>query len=109
VPQWSRDGTRIAFLGGDCDKPGVWTVPSDGGKPRLLARDAFVAHRVAWSLDGESIAFVRAAKPVGWGWSVRIFVAPTSGGKPRAVGPLVDDSPAEVFWLPTSASPVRTR
>lgn len=109
VPQWSRDGTRIAFLGGGCEKPGVWTVPSDGGKPTLVARDAFDAHTFAWSLDSKSIAFVRAARPLGWGWSVRIFVAPASGGKPRAIGPLVADSPAEVFWLPTSASPVPAR
>jgi Tol biopolymer transport system component len=109
VPQWSRDGTRVAFLGGSCEKPGIWTVPSDGGKPTLVARDAFVAHTFAWSLDSKSIAFVRAAKALGWGWSVRIFVAPASGGKPRAIGPLVADSPAEVFWLPSSVSPVPAR
>jgi len=109
LPQWSPDGTRIAFLGGACDDPALWTVPANGGEPTLVAPNAFGAHTVAWSPDGTQIAFVRRAKPLGPGWSVRIVVAPANGGAPRPIGPLVADSPAAVFWLPTSAAPGPSR
>jgi len=104
VPHWSPDGERIAFLRGDCDNSDIWTVQVDGGSPTFVARDIFELS-FAWSLDSKSIAFKRAAAPHGWGFSIQFFVVPATGGKPRPIGPIVSDSPAEVFWLPSSAAP----
>jgi dipeptidyl aminopeptidase/acylaminoacyl peptidase len=62
-PQWSPDGTHIAFVaargagtGDDAPKPQLWLLPADGGEARQLTtlRDGVVAY--SWSTDGARIA-----------------------------------------------------
>ncbi len=64
-PQWSPDGTTIAFVaargsgtGDDAPKPQLWLLPADGGEASQLtrARDGIVAYK--WSPDGTRIAYL---------------------------------------------------
>lgn len=68
VPDWSPDGSRIAFSSGQFGSEGIWTMNADGSNQRQLtgcsstdpapcaAGDDF---GTAWSPDGSKIAFLR--------------------------------------------------
>lgn len=60
-PQWSPDGTRIAYTA-PAGRPGgrsVWAVPVDGGAPVELAPDHRGLDRTPrWAPDGERLAMV---------------------------------------------------
>ena len=64
-PQWSPDGTTIAFIsargaagGDDGPRPQIWLLPADGGEASQLtsARDGVSAY--SWSPDGTRIAYL---------------------------------------------------
>ena len=64
-PQWSPDGSMIAFVsargagtGEDAPKPQIWLLNADGGEGWALtsARDGVVAYD--WSPDSKRIAFI---------------------------------------------------
>lgn len=67
-PDWSPDGTSIAFVrvtlgtAGDGYDLHIMTMPADGGEPRALV-DAKVSGEVldepAWSPDGTRLAYIR--------------------------------------------------
>jgi len=69
-PKWSPDGSRIAFIGGEEEKNGIWLFELQSGVSRFVARvdqtDHFLGHSAeknfVWSPDGASIAFVAAEK-----------------------------------------------
>jgi Tol biopolymer transport system component len=69
-PDWSPDGTRIAFelMTGD-DVFEIWTVKADGTDPRrLLACEAAPCVQVglpSWAPDGKQVAFGRLVNPTG--------------------------------------------
>ena len=60
-PQWSPDGTSIAFLsdrGGEDAKTQVWLMPATGGKARRLTNFAEDIEDFVWSPDGKRLAFL---------------------------------------------------
>ena len=57
-PVWSPDAATIAFGAIREEGEGLFTVPSTGGEPRLLAPGLSVRGSPAWSPDGETIAVV---------------------------------------------------
>jgi dipeptidyl aminopeptidase/acylaminoacyl peptidase len=62
-PQWSPDGSNIAFLA-DRDKgTQVWVIPVDGGEADKLTSEENDVQSFQWSPDGKLIAFVTRDTP----------------------------------------------
>jgi TolB protein len=68
VPDWSPDGSRIAFSSGQFGSEGIWTMNADGSNQRQLTGCAPTDPApcengddfgTAWSPDGSKIAFLR--------------------------------------------------
>jgi Tol biopolymer transport system component len=82
VPEWSPDGTHIAFIRYEEVKPGykgfnIFTVPRDGGEGQRIsdAEDQVQYGSLAWSPDGEVIAF--------FGLDSTLRLIPAEGGRSR--------------------------
>lgn len=79
APQWSPDGSTIAFMSGMRGGLDVLGVSPEGGFPRLLVEDLSLvgtgspgSQKPKWSPDGEWIAYVssKSGAPEIWLWSV---------------------------------------
>ncbi len=76
VPQWSADGTQIAFTSTLRGEAELWTIPSQGGFPRRLTVGMggvrfLGSHNARWSPDGRWIAYVseKGGTAEIWLWS----------------------------------------
>lgn len=58
LPRWSPDGSQIAFLRDDGEKPQIFVMPATGGEARRLTNIEEGAGVPVWSPDGKQIAFV---------------------------------------------------
>ncbi|MFN2563491.1 MAG: hypothetical protein ABR499_00595, partial [Gemmatimonadaceae bacterium] len=77
--KWSPAGDLIAFLAkGDADSKNVWVISPAGGRPRLLTSASGIG--LAWTPDGQSLAFVDRNSP---GEPFSIFSIPLRGGQRR--------------------------
>lgn len=76
-PQWSPDGTALAFTGRRDGGTAIFLVDVESGGARLLADHATADHTPRWAPDGQTIAFVsrRGGREV-------ICVAPVDGAGP---------------------------
>ena len=92
-PQWSPDGTRIAFTNTSRQQRGVWVMNADGsGLTRLTAPDRpAVDHDIAWSPDGSALVFTRGTYTT-FGHLGDVYVVPVVGGEPKL---LISDSIAD--------------
>ncbi|HET9011473.1 MAG TPA: hypothetical protein VFN38_06630, partial [Gemmatimonadaceae bacterium] len=116
-PQWSPDGTMLAFTSNptpradDQSVTDVWVVPVSGGAARRLVTNAGSDHWPRWSPDGTQIAYVTSA-----GIDVRqlqLAVMPAAGGAPRMVAPSFLYQPGAPAWSGDGrtlyfSAPVRT-
>jgi Tol biopolymer transport system component len=57
-PDWSPNGTSIAFVRFDGFRDGLWVVNADGSDPRPLQTGFVSMNALAWSPDGREIAVV---------------------------------------------------
>jgi Tol biopolymer transport system component/tRNA A-37 threonylcarbamoyl transferase component Bud32 len=73
-PQWSPDGTRIAFQSGGA----IYVIPALGGVPKRLVEPSpeGSARTPSWSPDGMQIAYVQGRN---------IYVNSVDEGKPRKI------------------------
>jgi dipeptidyl aminopeptidase/acylaminoacyl peptidase len=102
-PQWSPDGSRIAFVSDrsgheydDSHNKDVWVISADGGPLTKISDHAFDDDMPRWSPDGKQILFagrtMRRQFP-------KLYVAPSTGGSASKL--IVDDLdliPNNLHW-----------
>jgi Tol biopolymer transport system component len=77
-PQFSPDGTRIAFYSRRSGNPEIWVCNADGSNPVQLTSLGVLTETPRWSPDGKMIAF--DSRPAGHS---EILILPSGGGEPR--------------------------
>jgi Tol biopolymer transport system component/serine/threonine protein kinase len=105
APQWSRDGSQIAFQSVDVGYDSAYeidVVASSGGPAhRFIAPAGKSVAMPAWSPDGVSIAYIRFNQHAGPPWE--LVVARADGSMPRSLITLeTDESLSTPSWSPDS-------
>ena len=103
-PQWSPDGSRIAFVsdrtGKELDESrnsDVWTIPAAGGSLTKISTSPERDASPVWSPDGRSIAFLSSEDEDA---PQQVFIAPSDGsGTPKVVAPPLDLIPGNLQWV----------
>ena len=105
-PQWSPDGTRIAFSAtpspraDDGFRSDVYVVDVASGATRKLVENEGPDGSPRWSPDGRFLTI--STRPLGRGaiGLSRLAIVPAEGGTPRLLAPAFDYSAGNVTWSP---------
>jgi len=88
-PQWSPEGTRLAFVSNRTGKEyednrnsDVWVISAEGGKLTKISDHDEADNQPRWSPDGKWIAFTGEVHDRD---HPKIFLAPATGGAPSVV------------------------
>jgi dipeptidyl aminopeptidase/acylaminoacyl peptidase len=102
-PQWSPDGTRIAFVSDrsgqmleDSHNTDVWVIAREGGELTRISDHDEPDGSPRWSPDGKRIAFIGGAPE---GEHPQIWLAPAGGGeKSVRAAKNLDMIPTDLSW-----------
>src|SRR5580704_14746515 len=104
-PQWSPDGTRLAYVtrptpkADDGSLSDIYIARADGsGTPRKLAENEGPDQDPRWSPDGKSIAFNSLDIRNGVLGVMRLYVISAEGGAARELISDPDSTAAQVQW-----------
>ena len=108
-PQWSPDGTRIAFVsdrtGREFDEgrnSDIWTVPAAGGSLTKISKSADRDGSPVWSTNGQFIAFLSATDEDA---PQQLYLAESNGsGTPHVIAPSLDLIPGNLQWADQNRS-----
>jgi dipeptidyl aminopeptidase/acylaminoacyl peptidase len=103
-PQWSPDGTRIAFVSDrsgkafdDNDDTDVWVVPASGGALTKISDHPFNDDSPRWSPDGKKILF--AGQTTSRHQFAKLFLGDSGGGTASQLAAKdLDLIPTELHW-----------
>jgi dipeptidyl aminopeptidase/acylaminoacyl peptidase len=106
-PQWSPDGTRIAFVSDrsgkafdDSENTDVWVIPAASGPLVKISDHPFQDEEPRWSPYGNEILFAGQTERHQF---AKLYVAPASGGAPSKLAVKdLDLIPGELHWSTTS-------
>lgn len=87
-PDWSPDGTKIAYNSGD-----IYVMNADGSNSTQLAEEAWEPH---WSPGGDKIAYV---KDTGF-YKAAVYLMDTDGSNPTRLAEDVSDTIYDLAWSP---------
>ncbi|HYW47307.1 MAG TPA: prolyl oligopeptidase family serine peptidase [Bryobacteraceae bacterium] len=125
-PRWSPDSSRIAWLSDRAGKPQILVQGLEAGAAKQLAVLEQPPQALAWSADGQSIAFTARlpapAEAPPWappailpwlvnrsGGFVHLFVIPAAGGAPRQISRGDGSVSGEPAWMPDGRTIVAAR
>ncbi len=102
-PQWSPDGTRIAFVSDrtgkaydDGHNTDVWTIPATGGTLTKISDHSFEDENPRWSPDGKQILFTGQTAVHQF---PKLYIADSSGGTASQLAVKdLDTIPGELHW-----------
>jgi Tol biopolymer transport system component len=99
-PDWSPDGTRLAFSRIEAlGEGGAYVADINGANLRRLSPTALQASSPAWSPDGRWIAFVRD-RVLDWGYPGDIWIVRSDGTGLRRLTNTRAVDERGVTWLP---------
>ncbi len=107
---WSPDDRRIVFAHmprprfDDWRKTDISEVEVETSRLRTVTATDAAEDSPLYSPDGRWIAYRASDVPPHWGIDFRIWVAPASGGPPRALAQTYNQEPTLIGWLADSSA-----